>query len=255
MLLRRSLKERRHETFNSLRVFQVIAAACLAGSMWWHSSIHNVQDRLGLLFFISIFWGVFASFNAVFTFPQERAIFAKERASGMYSLSSYFVARTVGDLPMELILPTLFVLVIYWMASLRPELGAFALTLAVILSYVLVAQGLGLTIGAAIMDAKHASTVVTIIMLAFLLTGGFYVQKVPIGIRWLKYTSFTFYCYRLLIGAQYRGMEMNSYIPAEGQVGVMESVVALMIMFVGYRILAYAALPNHKILGKGSSSE
>ncbi|KAK8947735.1 ABC transporter G family member 25 [Platanthera guangdongensis] len=252
VLLRRSIKERRHETFNSIRVFQVAAAACLAGSMWWHSSIHNAHDRLGLLFFVSIFWGVFASVNAVFTFPQERAIFAKERASGMYSLSSYFVARTAGDLPMELILPTLFVLVVYWMASLRPEIGAFALTLAVILSYVLVAQGMGLSIGAAIMDAKHASTVVTIIMMAFLLTGGFYVQKVPIGMRWMKYGSFTFYGYRLLIAAQYRGTEMNSYIggeaaAAEGQIGVIESVVALMIMFVGYRILAYAALRRIKI--------
>ncbi|KAH0469408.1 hypothetical protein IEQ34_000966 [Dendrobium chrysotoxum] len=260
ILIRRSLKERRHETFNSLRVFQVIAAAFLAGSMWWHSSIRNVQDRLGLLFFISIFWGVFASFNAVFTFPQEQVIVNKERASGMYSLSSYFMARMAGDLPMELILPTIFVLIIYWMASLRPELGAFLLTMVVILGYVLVAQGLGLAIGAVIMNAKQASTVITITMLAFLLTGGFYVQKVPICMKWLKYTSFTFYCFRLLIGVQYRGDEISFYqglshnherissreAEVEGQVSIMVSIMALMMMFVGYRILAYAALRRIK---------
>ncbi|KAG0483048.1 hypothetical protein HPP92_011132 [Vanilla planifolia] len=260
ILLSRSLKERRHETFNSLRVFQVLAAACLAGSMWWHSSIHDVKDRLGLLFFVSIFWGVFASFNSVFTFPQERVIFLKERASGMYSLSSYFMARMAGDLPMELILPTVFVVVIYWMASLRPELGAFLLTLAVILGYVLVAQGLGLALGAAIMDAKQASTVVTVTMLAFLLTGGFYVQKVPICLTWLKYTSFTFYCYRLLIGIQYRGNEISFYLGTSGkndvpssmveeietQASIMVSIVTLVIMLVGYRLLAYIALRRMK---------
>ncbi|KAH0460151.1 hypothetical protein IEQ34_010814 [Dendrobium chrysotoxum] len=255
ILLCRSLKERRHETFNSLRILQVIAAAFLAGSMWWHSSIKNVRDRLGLLFFISIFWGVFASFNAVFTFPQEQAIFIKERASGMYSLSSYFVARMVGDLPMELILPAIFSIIIYWMARLRPELDAFLLTLLVLLFYVLVAQGLGLAIGAAIMDGKQASTLVTITMLAFLLTGGFYVQDVPNCMAWLKYTSFTFYCFRLLIGVQYRD-EMSSYlgishhrgtsgnreIEIEAQVSIVVSIAALGAMFVGYRLLAYAAL-------------
>ncbi|KAJ6764041.1 ABC TRANSPORTER G FAMILY MEMBER 28 [Salix purpurea] len=105
ILLQRSLKERKHESFNTLRVFQVIMAAVFAGLMWWRSDFRDVQDRLGLLFFMSIFWGVFPSSNSVFVFPQERAIFLKERASGMYSLSSYFTSRIVGDLPMELILP------------------------------------------------------------------------------------------------------------------------------------------------------
>lgn len=261
ILLRRSLKERRHETFNSLRVFQVMAAAILAGSMWWHSNIHDVRDRLGLLFFIAIFWGVFASFNAVFTFPQERVIFIKERSSGMYTLSSYFMARMAGDLPMELILPTVFALILYWMAGLRPEPEAFMLTLVVLLGYVLVAQGLGLAVGAAIMDAKKASTVVTITMLAFLLTGGFYVQNVPSCVTWMKYTSFTFYCYRLLINVQYRRSELATFLglshqgnkreTAEeglgGQAGTMLCIVVLLAMFVGYRFLAYLALRRIKI--------
>ncbi|ONK58036.1 uncharacterized protein A4U43_C09F7280 [Asparagus officinalis] len=254
ILFHRSLKERRHETFNSLRVFQVIVTALLAGSIWWHSSIHNVQDRLGLLFFIAIFWGVFTSFNAVFTFPQERAIFLKERASGMYTLSSYFMARMAGDLPMELVLPTVFAFILYWMAGLRPEIAAFLLTLVVLLGYVLVTQGLGLMVGAVIMDAKQASMVVTITMLSFLLTAGFYVQHVPSCLTWLKYTSLTFYCYRLLIGVQYKGNEMDRYLgqksAEEGilsQVSIGESIIALITMFAGYRILAYIALRRLKV--------
>ncbi|RRT45258.1 hypothetical protein B296_00040030 [Ensete ventricosum] len=259
ILLQRSLKERRHESFNSLRVFQVMAAAVLSGSMWWHSSIHDVQDRLGLLFFIAIFWGVFASFNAVFTFPQERAIFVKEKSSGMYSLSSYFMARMAGDLPMELLLPTVFTLILYWMAGLRTEPAAFLITLAVLLGYVLVAQGLGLVVGAAIMDAKQASTIVTITMLAFLLTGGFYVQNIPSFLAWVKYVSCTFYCYRLLVRIQYRGEEMEYFMGLShqrnrreeegemtGEISTLVSVGALIAMFVGYRILAYVALRRIK---------
>ncbi|KAL3503862.1 hypothetical protein ACH5RR_033703 [Cinchona calisaya] len=260
ILIERSLKERRHETFNSLRVFQVIAASLLAGSMWWHSDFRNIQDRLGLLFFIAIFWGVLPSFNATFAFPQERAIFMKERASGMYTLSSYFMARVVGDMPMELILPTIFLTITYWMAGLKPELGAFILTLTVVLGYVLVSQGLGLALGALIMDAKQASTVVTVTMLAFVLTGGFYVHKVPSCMAWIKYISSTFYSYRLLIDIQYgEGREISSlmgclqsgsdkaicnFIDQDigGQIHPLMSAAILLIMFLGYRLIAYFAL-------------
>ncbi|XP_062182788.1 ABC transporter G family member 25-like [Phragmites australis] len=244
ILLRRSLKERRHETFTSLRMFQIIAPALVAGAMWWRSSPLAVQDRLGLLFFVSIFWGVFASFNAVFTFPQERPVLARERASGMYALSSYFMSRMAGDLPMELALPTAFTVVVYLMAGLNPTPAAFALTMAVILSYVLVAEGLGLAVGAVMMDAKRASTLVTVIMLAYLLTGGFYVHNVPGFMVWAKYTSFTYYCYRLLISVQYGG-NLSRLLPAEvveGEAGPGACVAALVAMFFGYRLLAYLAL-------------
>ncbi|KAJ1274764.1 hypothetical protein BS78_05G086400 [Paspalum vaginatum] len=244
ILLRRSLKERRHETFTSLRVFQIMAPALVAGAMWWRSSALAVGDRLGLLFFVSIFWGVFASFNAVFAFPQERPVLARERASGMYALSSYFMARMAGDLPMELALPTAFTVIVYLMAGLNPAPAAFALTLAVILGYVLVAEGLGLAVGAVMMDAKRASTLVTVIMLAYLLTGGFYVHNVPGFMVWAKYTSFTYYCYRLLIAVQYAGHLRHLLPPeaVEGEAGPGACVAALVAMFFAYRLLAYLAL-------------
>ncbi|KAJ6744330.1 ABC TRANSPORTER G FAMILY MEMBER 25 [Salix purpurea] len=240
-------------------------AAVLAGLMWWHSDFRDIQDRLGLLFFISIFWGVFPSSNSVFVFPQERAIFVRERASGMYTLSSYFMSRIVGDLPMELILPTIFLSVTYWMAGLKPEFGAFLLTLLVLLDYVVVSQGLGLALGAAIMDAKQASTMVTITMLAFVLTGGFYVHKLPPCMAWIKYISTTFYAYKLLINVQYGGGKNLSSLlgcslshggdrasckfveqDIEAQISPAISVGALIFMFVGYRLLAYLALRRIK---------
>ncbi|KAH0839311.1 hypothetical protein HID58_027051 [Brassica napus] len=269
ILLHRLIKERRHESFDALRVFQVVAASLLAGLMWWHSDFRDVHDRLGLLFFISIFWGVLPSFNAVFTFPQERAIFTRERASGMYTLSSYFMAHVIGSLSMELVLPAAFLTLTYWMVGLRPGLVPFLLTLSVLLLYVLASQGLGLALGAAIMDAKKASTIVTVTMLAFVLTGGFYVNKVPSGMVWMKYVSTTFYCYRLMIAVQYgNGEEILGMFGCElkrtegaartdgcrfmeeevvGDIELWTSVTVLFFMFVGYRMLAYLALRRIKL--------
>lgn len=64
----------------------------------------------------------------------------KERASGMYRLSAYFLARIVSDLPLELILPTMFVTVVYWMSGLKTTASGFFLTLLVVLYNVFVSQ-------------------------------------------------------------------------------------------------------------------
>jgi hypothetical protein len=100
----------------------------------------GVYWQVGLLFFFTTFWGFFPVFSAIFTFPQERAMLIKERASGMYRLSAYFLARTAADLPLELILPTLFITIVYWMAGLKATFLGFLLTLLVILYTVLVSQ-------------------------------------------------------------------------------------------------------------------
>ncbi|OMP04639.1 ABC transporter-like protein [Corchorus olitorius] len=256
ILLQRGVKERKHESFASLNIFQVLIVAFLAGLLWWQSDIAHLQDQIGLLFFASGFWGFYPLFQAIFTFPQERMMLEKERSSGMYRLSSYFMSRTIADLPMELILPTAFIIITYWMAGLKPSAGNFLHTLFVVLFSVLVAQGLGLALGALVMDQKKATILGTVIMLAFLLAGGYYIQHVPAFISWLKYISISYHTYKLFLGSQYKPNETYPCgdsgkvclvrdfpsIKTVGLDGQLLSAIALAIMLVLYRLIAYFAL-------------
>ncbi|CAK9144899.1 unnamed protein product [Ilex paraguariensis] len=255
VLLRRGVKERKHESFSGLKIGQVLVVAFLSGLLWWQSDVTHLQDQIGLLFFYSGFWGFFPLFQAIFTFPQERMMLEKERSSGMYRLSSYFMARTIGDLPMELVLPTVFVTITYWMAGLNPTAENFLYTLLALLYSVLVSQGLGLALGALVMDQKSATILGSVIMLSFLLAGGYYVQHVPPFISWIKYISISQYTYKLLLGSQYDSGDtyrcgsnatcLVEDFPSIKAVGLNEktlSVVALALMLVGYRLMAYIAL-------------
>ncbi|KAL5572991.1 hypothetical protein UlMin_022588 [Ulmus minor] len=257
VLLRRGIKERRHQSFSGLTIAQVLFVSFLCGLLWWQVDDAHLQDQIGLLYFMSGFWGFFALAQAIFTFPQDRKMLAKERSSGMYRLSSYFIARTVGDLPMELILPTVFVIISYWMAGLRASASSFLIALVAILLCVLVSQGLGLALGALIMDLKSANTLGSVIMMMFLLTGGYYVQHVPFFVSWIQDISMSRYTYKLLLGSQYtrkqtfpcttsaNGLCLVTDYPAINLVGLdgqVVSIVALLIMLVGYRLIAYLAL-------------
>ncbi|CAA3031210.1 ABC transporter G family member 14 [Olea europaea subsp. europaea] len=255
VLILRGLRERRFEAFNKLRTFQVISVAILGGLLWWHTPSSHIDDRLAMLFFYSVFWGFYPLYNAVFTFPQERRILIKERSSGMYRLSSYFLARTIGDLPLELALPTAFTFIFYWMGGLKPEPLVFILSLLIVLLSVLVAQGLGLAFGAILMDVKQAATLASVTTLVFLIAGGYYVRQIPAFIVWLKYLSYSYYCYKLLLGVQYTEEDFYECgkgvycrvadFPAVKSVGLRHlwrDLLVMGIMLVGYRFLAYLAL-------------
>ncbi|KAM7252206.1 hypothetical protein ACFE04_024089 [Oxalis oulophora] len=180
----------------------------------------------------------------------------KERSSGTYRLSSYFIARIIGDLPMELVLPTVFVTITYFMAGLKPDISNFLHTLLVLLLNVLVSQGLGFALGALLMDQKSAIALGSVTMLSSLLAGGYFVTHVPEFISWIKYLSIGNYTYKLLIGSQFQASEryncggdglycLVGEHPAIRKIGFDHqglAVLALTIMLVGYRVIAYIAL-------------
>ncbi|CAA6667042.1 unnamed protein product [Spirodela intermedia] len=242
VLLQRGMKERRHEALSGLRMAQVAASALLAGLLWWRSG-DRLQDQIGLVFFMTGFCGFFPLFEAIFTFPQERTVLAKERSSGMYRLSSYFAARTAGDLPMELALPAALIAAVYWMAGMEPSGGAFFQTMGVMLLGVLVSQGLGLALGALVMNLKTATTLASVLMLAFMLAGGFFVQKVPLFMAWIKYLSIMYHLFRLtLIGGAACYVEDYPAVKAVGLDRSDVSIAALFAMFFFYRLAAYLGL-------------
>lgn len=144
ILFRRGLKERRHEYLSSLRVIQVMSTAVITGLIWWKagatSAANVVEDQAGLLFFISVYWAFFPVFTAIFTFPLERAMLSKERSVGMYKVSAYLMARNASDLPLDLLLPVVFLTVIYFMVGLKHTFAAFSLTLLSIFLSIIAAQ-------------------------------------------------------------------------------------------------------------------
>nr|GMD46322.1 ABC transporter G family member 22 [Ipomoea batatas] len=248
ILFWRGLKERRHDYFSWLRITQVIATALILGMLWWKSGgdkPSELQDQAGLLFFIAVFWGFFPVFTAIFTFPQERAMLSKERAADMYQLSAYFVARTTSDLPLDLFLPVLFILVVYFMAGLKHDAASFFLTMLTVFLCIVAAQGLGLAIGATLMDLKRATTLASVTVMTFMLAGGYFIQTVPAFIAWLRYLSFNYHTFKLLLKVQYEQIT-NSVNGVKIDSGVKE-VSALAAMVVGYRLLAYISLRRMKL--------
>ncbi|RLN39168.1 ABC transporter G family member 22-like isoform X1 [Panicum miliaceum] len=248
ILFCRGIKERRHDYLSWMRITQVIATSVILGLLWWHSdpsTLKGLEDQAGLLFFIAVFWGFFPVFTAIFTFPQERAMLNKERAVDMYKLSAYFLARTTSDLPLDLFLPVIFMVIVYFMAGLKATATHFFLSMLTVFLSIIAAQGLGLAIGATLLDIKKATTLASVTVMTFMLAGGFFVKRVPPFISWLRYLSFNYHTYRLLLKVQYHPVPDILTTTKHIDNGATE-VAALVAMIIVYRVLAYLSLRRVK---------
>merc|ERR1711957_720554 len=106
--------------------------------------------------------------SALFSFPAERTIIFKERASGSYHLSAYFMAKTLSDLPTRLILPLVFLSISYWMAAANPSFVTFLATCMCLLLGVLCGESLGLLVAALVMDFEKSMTILIVFSLTCL---------------------------------------------------------------------------------------
>lgn len=208
VLWRRAVRVRRFEQTKVQNWVRLLAVSFITGLLWWQrggkNTIAAANDVIGLLFFEHLFTAFSALFTALFTFPNEFRQLSKERPSGMYRVSAYYLARLLADLPMDLLQPTIFVIIIYWFGGLRSTAGAFFANLTSVLLLVLVAQSFGLLIGGAFMDPKTAQNLTTVVMLTFMLVGGFYVRNIPSWISWIRYLSFIFWGFNLLTKIEFR---------------------------------------------------
>jgi len=143
---------------------------------------------------------------------------------------------------------------------MKATAGAFFATWTSILLVLFVAQAWGLWIGGLTMEPRKAQTVSTIIILTFLLVGGFYVKDVPVWIGWIKYFSFIYWGNNLVTKIQFSDAHIEacdgrscSIIPQaqlQERLNILvdpnarqwPEVIILIAMSIGLRILAYVTL-------------
>ncbi|XP_052736334.1 ABC transporter G family member 26 [Vigna angularis] len=211
ILYKRTFRARCKDYFDKLRLVQALGIALLLGLLWWKSSTNTeaqVRDQVGLMFYICIFWTSSCIFGAVYVFPFEKVYLVKERKADMYRLSVYYVSSTLCDMVAHVFYPTFFMLILYFMAGFKRTVACFFLTLFAVLLIAITSQGAGELFGAAVMSIQRAGIVASLILMLFLLTGGYYVQHVPKVMQWLKYLSFVYYGFRLLLKVQYSGEQL-----------------------------------------------
>lgn len=263
VLLERAMINSRSNLISVLSVVQAVGAALLCGLIWFRMPYteDRVQDRSGFIFFFMTYWVFMSLFQGMMQFLPERHIILKERGSGSYRLSAYYISKIISELPMRLLLPFIFVCISYPMANMNPSAGVFFAIASLQLLATLAGESVGLFIGTMTMDFEKAMVVATLFALALMLVGGFFAQKLPVFIQWISYLSPFRYSYNGCVQLEFNrpitcingatlvdcldqdsvsGRRAVDYLKVEDSVSM---CVGCLIAFITiFRVLAYLAL-------------
>lgn len=92
---------------------------CAVSEEEWH--VQGIQNRFGMLFFMLLFLSLI-SLSSLPIWKEDMLLFFRERDSGAYSTSPYFLARVLFDvLPLRAVPPLLFTLITYPAAGLHSK--------------------------------------------------------------------------------------------------------------------------------------
>jgi ABC-type multidrug transport system ATPase subunit/ABC-type multidrug transport system permease subunit len=212
----RSMRQRRSRVLKPIQL-QQLAALIFISSVFWFQMARTeatIGDRLGGLFFFNLLWSVVSMFSTLFAFPSERAVLNKDRASGAYRLSAYYVAKTLVETPAECIYPLIFSVIVYWVVGLRSSAAGFLIFVVILMASVLTWQAIGLAISASMMDIERAQVLAFCIALASMLMAGYYVNSnnIPDFIEPLKYLSFMKYAYEAFLRNEVIGQEYSCVV-------------------------------------------
>lgn len=262
-LFERAVINSQSSLFTNLALFQTIAISLICGLAWFRMSYteNRVDDRGGFIFFFMTYWFFMTLFQGMMQFIPERNIILKERASGTYRLSTYFLSKTLAETPIKLLMPFLFLAIAYPMANLNPRADAFFAIVGTQLLAALAGESVGLFIGTITMDYEKAMVIATLTSLALMLAGGFFIRNLPVFVQWIRYISPFKYSYDACLQ-----LEFSRQIPCDGGdvlvecigndsvsgqtasdfLGATESVALnscmLIVFTVAFRFFAYLAL-------------
>lgn len=172
---------------------------CATGLLWYQrpGTAIGIREELGLIFFMCLFWGLVPMLTTIITFTENRKVVRKELEDGVYHVSAYYVSRTLLYLPFEVLPPTVFCFIVYWMAGLNPWFGRFVLFTIVLILETLVASSWGFFIGAVSSTVYQAIGTATIVQLLSIMVVHFLTLDPPAWIAWSQYLSFSAYAYRV----------------------------------------------------------
>lgn len=232
----------------------------------------HVQDRLSVHFFSVAFLG-FMSVAGIPSFLEERSVFRRERANGMYTPGPFVLANTIVMLPFMFGCALVFAVLCYWSIGLHDGAVPFFRWLAFLYLGVLAAEMQSLLIAALVPIFVAALALAAFLNGFWMCTQGYFIRTASLPrfwYYWAHFINYETYAFDLLATTDLKNLlfPCNSCecqwpksahgscassgnriievlqldeVPIGGQAGILISIIVI------YRILFYVVLKLQRL--------
>ncbi|ORC88154.1 ABC transporter [Trypanosoma theileri] len=244
------------------RTFQTLFFSVFMGLFFFNVKVNQqgVQDRSGALYMTLMNNLMGAAMNGISVYPPERAVFLQEQANDSYNAFVYFAGKYMAELPFQILFPTLFDIISYFMIHFHRSAGAFFVNWFILVLLATLGYSFGLMFATFFDTATTAFALVPTILLPLFVVAGLFANTsrlYPYWV-WLNYLSFPRHAYLGVYTNEFRrlGVICNPVTPtcvyADGQTVLVkmgfenwhywQSFVALIVYQMGFAIIGSISL-------------
>lgn len=213
LLARNWLQLTRRRRAAALRFGQIFFFAALVSVLFWDlgDDQASIQNRGGAIFFITNAAAFLACLSAVTGFSNDRLVFLREQAAGAYGPAVYYAARSVLDVPVDLVAGVLFSAIVYFSAGFQSDaskFGVFTLTVALLFS---AGTSIGLAIGALVPYAELAAVATPLALSPMMMFVPFVLlwDQTPVFLLPFRVASIFHWAYSALARGEFEGLTLR----------------------------------------------
>jgi ABC-type multidrug transport system ATPase subunit len=239
-------------TLTFARLGQAVVLALACGAIYWQiaadvSSSSAIMSTAGALFFVITNQGFSGLFSVLQAFPAELPIFNREYQAGCYRVDSYFLAKTIAELPYQIIFPVIFCSVVYPMVGFEADWEKFFLFVLIISLVANTAMSCGYMVSTATPSVQVALAVGPIFILPVMLFGGLFLnsEQVPSYLQWLSIFSFFKYAFEMtgiIVFEDHDNWHFIKGFYSWDETNFRHDLYALVSLLVGFRLLSFIFL-------------
>ncbi|XP_068089112.1 ATP-binding cassette sub-family G member 8 isoform X2 [Hyperolius riggenbachi] len=225
---------------------EALLMALLIGFLYYGQGGNDlsIQDTVALLFMKGSLTPFAVVLDVVAKCHSERAMLYHDLEDGLYSVTPYFFAKVIGELPEHMTFIIFYAVPIYWLANLNPLPENFLLNFLLLWLVVYCSRAMAMWMSALLPTMQMSSFAANAIFTASYLTGGFIIKlenlwTVPF---WISFASFLRWGFAGLMQVQFIGTTyyvklQNFTIPIPGDMIVSSMEMDAYPLYLSYIVL------------------
>jgi ABC-type multidrug transport system ATPase subunit/ABC-type multidrug transport system permease subunit len=194
-----------------IRFTMAVCFALLIGGIFSDTSHdqRSIQNRRGVLYFVLINQAFDSLQSVLATFPNEKSVISRERASNSYSILAYCVAKIFVEAPLNLASVLMYCLIVHPLANLNPNSYGYFILICLFANFTVTL--LGLSISSFAPNAAAADAMGPPFLIIGILFGGFYIKisSLPVILDWIPWISVFQWTFRGLCTNEFKGLHFT----------------------------------------------
>eukprot|EP00076_Gallus_gallus_P019018 XP_015139321.1 ATP-binding cassette sub-family G member 8 isoform X3 [Gallus gallus] len=157
--------------------FEALVMSLLIGFLYYgHEGRLSIRDTSALLYMIGALIPFTVILDVIAKCHSERAMLYLDLENGMYSVTPYFFAKILGELPEHCAFVIIYGVPIYWLTNLFPEAEHFLLNFFSVWLAVYCARAMALWVAALLPTLQLSAFLGNVLFTSFYLSGGFVIS-------------------------------------------------------------------------------